>query len=257
MSQAHEHTGSLVSPTFVGARVRELREARRWSQSALARELELSQPRLSQIERGQGSFSAEQLLRILELFNVGVDFFVPNPRAGSPLQNALARHGARHLVASTTPVPARFDEPSEVVAEVLASPESPRHLTALGPVLLRNVDRVSLGEVALRLAKLGRQSRLGWLLDNLSAALNDVVFVTAADRRDARRLQTAIELFLPQLPRPSGDAPLDLVDAEVRSAKTVARIEAKSSAEAKRWRIVTRLSPSEFAEALEANRETG
>lgn len=252
-----KRTPTLVSPDFVGARVRALREGRRWSQTELARELGLSQPRLSQIERGQGSFSAEQLLRILELFNVGVEHFAPTRRASSAIQNALARHGARHLVTSPAVVPSRFDEVTEVVVEVLVSPESPRHLTALGPVLLRNVDRLSLAEVASRLAKLGRHARLGWLLDAVSTALDAVVFVTAADRRDARRLRTAIDLFLPSLPRPAEEAPLDLIDAEVRSAKTVARIEAESSEEAKRWRIATRLAPTDFVEALEANREVG
>lgn len=248
---------TLVSPAFVGSRVRALREARRWSQAELAKELGLSQPRLSQVERGQGSFSAEQLLRILELFNVGAEHFTPERRNSSVIQNALVRHGARHLVTSPAVVPSRFDEPTEVVAEVLASPESPRHLTALGPVLLRSIDRVSLAEVASRLVKLGRQARIGWLLDDVLTALDEVAFTTAADRRDARRLRTAIELFLPRLPRPEEDAPLDLIDAEVRSAKTVARIQTESSPEAKRWRIATRLRPADFAEALEANREAG
>jgi hypothetical protein len=43
----------------------------------------------------------------------------------------------------------------------------------------------------------------------------------------------------------------------VRSAKTVARIEAESSEEAKRWRVATRLASTDFVEALEANREAG
>lgn len=248
---------TLVSAASVGTRVRALREARRWSQAELARELGLSQPRLSQIERGHGSFSAEQLLRILELFNVGVEHFVPERSGSSAVQNALARHGAVHLVTEPAMVPARYDEATEVVAEVLLHPESPRHLTALGLVLLRSVDRVSLVEVGSRLTKLGREARLGWLLDAVGAALGDVVFETSADRRDARRLRTAIDLILSRLPRPAEDAPLDLIDAEVRSAKTVQRIGAESSPEAKRWRVATRLQHGDFVAALEAGREAG
>jgi DNA-binding XRE family transcriptional regulator len=41
----------------VGRKVRQLREERRWSQAELAEKLELSQTRLSDIERGRASFS--------------------------------------------------------------------------------------------------------------------------------------------------------------------------------------------------------
>lgn len=40
----------------VGKRVRELRHARRWTQVELARQLDVSQGRLSEIEAGKGSF---------------------------------------------------------------------------------------------------------------------------------------------------------------------------------------------------------
>jgi transcriptional regulator with XRE-family HTH domain len=54
----------------IARKVRELRKQRRWTQAELARRLGLSQSRLSEIERGAGSFSAEQFLTILSLFNV-------------------------------------------------------------------------------------------------------------------------------------------------------------------------------------------
>ena len=46
----------------IAAKVRELRRARRWTQAELAGHLQLSQNRLSDIERGDGSFTAEQFL---------------------------------------------------------------------------------------------------------------------------------------------------------------------------------------------------
>jgi transcriptional regulator with XRE-family HTH domain len=42
----------------VGKTVRELRHARRWTQAELARRLDVSQGRLSEIEAGKGSFTA-------------------------------------------------------------------------------------------------------------------------------------------------------------------------------------------------------
>jgi XRE family transcriptional regulator, fatty acid utilization regulator len=59
----------------ISRKVRELRTGRRRTQAELAKRLGLSQARLSEIERGQGSFSAEQLLEIFQLFNVDPSFF--------------------------------------------------------------------------------------------------------------------------------------------------------------------------------------
>lgn len=84
----------------IAQRVRELRKERRWTQAHLAAELDISQGRLSDLERGNGSFSAEQLLRILRLFNAPITQFEPAPSqttTTAKLQNALARLGARHL----------------------------------------------------------------------------------------------------------------------------------------------------------------
>src|SRR5262245_35987584 len=59
----------------VAKRVRALRTERRFTQSELAARMGLSQGRLSQIERGDGSFTAEQFLLLLRLFNVPVSHF--------------------------------------------------------------------------------------------------------------------------------------------------------------------------------------
>ena len=50
---------------------------------------------MSEIERGDGSFTAEQFLAILKLFNVPASHFTSStPQPDSSLQNALARLGA-------------------------------------------------------------------------------------------------------------------------------------------------------------------
>ncbi|HEY1551708.1 MAG TPA: helix-turn-helix transcriptional regulator [Kofleriaceae bacterium] len=102
----------------IAERIRELRRSRQWTQAELAKQLELSQSRLSEIENGSGSLSAEQLLRVLALFNVGVESFVEKPNdPHQELQNALARFGAKHLVESDTIIPTeRLSEASNASA---------------------------------------------------------------------------------------------------------------------------------------------
>ncbi len=243
----------------IGERVRALREARRFSQADLGKELGLSQSRLSQIERGQGSFTAEQLLRILVIFNVGVEHFAESNAAGaSPIQNALARHGAAHLAHDDTLVPATLDDPANLVFMVLLDPESPRHVTSLAPVLVKNIDRVSLPMVASRLKDLGREARLGWLLESVRTALQHAPHSPYAEtRRDVRRASVSIDQFLgSRALRPRGPHdPIELFDRQIRSAQTAERVLEEASEEAKRWRVATRLAPSDFAEALRAANE--
>src|ERR1035438_2790437 len=96
---AMNHVGNAQnlkkSRTSIARKVQDLRRARHWTQAELARLLHLSQSRLSEIEGGDGSFTAEQFLTILRLFNVAASEFVhehADPTA--ELQNALARLGA-------------------------------------------------------------------------------------------------------------------------------------------------------------------
>lgn len=242
----------------IGGRVRELRLGRRWSQAMLARELDLSQGRLSQIERGQGSLSAEQFLRVLKLFNVGVEAFDDAAYVdGSPVQNALARLGASHLAEARVLVPSALTDPLDVLVSVLLHPESPRHVAALAPVLVAQVDRVSLAEAAARLATFGRAARLGWLLEGLAAALAAEPPATeAALLRQRRRASTAIELFLQggMLRPPEADAPIDLWDPEIRSVATAERVMAEAEALARKWRVATRIGVDELRSALRAAR---
>ena len=243
------------SSSELGAKVRELRKARRWSQAQLAHELGLSQPRLSQIENGVGALSAEDLLRILRLFNVGVDYFDVQHETASPIQNALARHGAAHLALSQTLVPSSLDEPIEVMWEVLRHPESTRHVTALAPVLVASIDRIALRELASRLTRIGRDHRLGWLLESVRRALA-LVPGTTQERRDGHRADLAAALLLDSgtIKPPIAVEVPDLLDPDIRTAKTADRVLAEASPEARRWRIATRIQTSDFVDALKAAR---
>lgn len=252
-------SNDMESRATIAARVRDLRRQRRWTQAELARRLELSQPRLSQIERGDGSFTAEQFLEILELFNVGVEHFAPSRTSDTTaaLQSALALHGATHLAPSGAIVPSEFESPTAVVTAVLRNPESPRHVSALAPVLVAHADQIDLVEVASQLARFGRERRVAWLAESVRSALAEDSPTAPSDRRQAQRARMQLDLFLGSagIPLPMDDAPLDVLDVDVRSLKSAEPIFAGASACARRWRIVTRLGTHDFLEALRAARE--
>src|SRR3954452_1013245 len=64
-----------VSKTFVGARVRQLRSERGFSQAALAQMLDISPSYLNQIEHDVRPLTVGVLLRITEVFGVDATFF--------------------------------------------------------------------------------------------------------------------------------------------------------------------------------------
>lgn len=123
MKNVEQTTNLEQSRRRIAAQVRHLRTERRWTQAELAKGIGLSQARLSEVERGDGSFSAEQLLEILRLFNVTLDVFTERAAADDELQNALARLGATHLRTVPGALPSvRFGGARAVVREVLLSP---------------------------------------------------------------------------------------------------------------------------------------
>lgn len=241
--------------------VRALRRERAWTQADLAHKLGLSQSRLSEIESGAGSFAAEQFLQILKLFNVTTSRFTGGGvDRQAQLQNALARLGAHHLQEQSDLVPTEdLDEPTEVVRETLIDGEA-RFLTALAPVLVSNIDRISLGKLYLDLGKVGLERRLGWICENTLAALNlalqDETPRSWAQR--ARRVEVVLSAFLDATPTTSlanGKPPVvDALDRSIRSKKTLDQVKASSSGISRKWDLVSSLTPADFAESLRAAR---
>ena len=240
----------------IGRAVRELRQGRRWTQAELARQLKLSQARLSEIERGGGSFTAEQFLQILRLFNVPASHFDPSlirdPHA--ELQNVLARHGASHLRESERVLPsdaARGLHSAIRQALVLATP---RLLTALAPVIVNNVDALHLRALYHELKLDGLERRLGWLVENVRDALRDQVPHVAGTPSSAsyRRALAVLEPFLTFVrdEHSFDDGPWDVLDRDIRSVDTVAEVRASASPSATRWRMVTSLATDDFSAAL-------
>jgi transcriptional regulator with XRE-family HTH domain len=240
----------------IAAKVRDLRQARRWSQAELAKRLGLSQNRLSEIERGDGSFTAEQFVLLLKLFNITVSQFVDEP--GDPsqgVQNALARLGALHVQESAHVLPSeQLKDAHDVVREALLD-GSPRLVTALAPVLVRNAERLNFGKLFVELTPLGRERRLAWVVENTLVALEQLGG-SSRDRTQSRlygravlKLQLFLQFVKPPLDR---DFPEDVLDATIRSKRSLDEVKRSTSPVSRRWGVVSSLQPEDFLQALEA-----
>lgn len=243
----------------IASKVRDLRKARRWTQAELSKRLHLSQNRLSEIERGDGSFTAEQLLVILKLFNVPLSAFAPHAERDdtAELQNALARLGALHLQERDHVLPSeRLEEVNDVIREAIVS-GAPRLVTAIAPVLVRNADQVNLRKLDVRLAEAGLENRLAWVVENTLEAVNAALdgSLPRPWAQLYRRAVVVLEAFAEILPARSRKAiASDLLDAQIRTKKTLEEVRAAASPISRRWGIVTGLEPADFATALKAAR---
>jgi transcriptional regulator with XRE-family HTH domain len=243
----------------IGKHLRGLRTKRGFSQTALAERLGLSQSRLSAIERGARSLTAEEFLDVLRLFNVPASLFVSAPdRRSSELQNALARLGAAHL--RENPSVLATDDggaPRDIIREVLVEADSPRLITALAPVLVIHVDHINFRQLRSELATRGLKPRLGWLVENtLAAAARELAGPMPLPTRWARLYGRAVVVLdrQPLLARTNRPLPQDVLDKDVRSDRTKQQLIASASAISRRWNIVTGIQIEDFVDALRASR---
>ncbi len=170
------------------------------------------------------------------------------------LQNALARLGAVHLIESQDVLPSdRLADANAAVRETLIT-GTPRLVTALGPVLVVQIDRVNLHKIDATLADLGLGRRLRWLVDNVRAAIDlELPDADATWSRRYRRATVVLNAFMDGIAAPASP-PLDIFDRTVRSAQTLAQLQRDGSPISRRWGIVTSLSPTDFAHTLKAAR---
>lgn len=243
----------------VATHVRELRRGRGWTQAELAARLHLSQNRLSELERGAGSFTAEQLLVILKLFNVPVSLFGQADEADqvTTLQNALARLGALELQESDRALPSeRLEQVNDVIREAVLS-RAPRLITAIAPVLARNADRVNLHVIDDALLETGLSGRLPWVVDNTIEALTAELTgpLPRSWTQTYRRASVVLDAYRERVAaRADRLELLDVLDPNIRSKKSVDEVRAQSSPIARRWRIVSGLQPTDFIAALRGAR---
>jgi len=251
--------------TEIARKIRALREERHWTQADLSKGLGLSQSRFSEIERGQGSFTAEQFLEVLKLFNVPVSHFaVRQNGAASEIQNALARLGATHLHERSNVLPSeRLEEAGDAVREVLLGAQSPRHITSLAPVLVRHIDRINLNKLHSQFLEYGLERRLSWLIENTLVAVRHELS-GGLPRKEAilyGRAEFIFNAYLENIPfnRPRRNSveALDILDAKILSEKTLKVIQNSTSTISHRWGIATALQPDDFIEALKASHIAG
>lgn len=264
MSTRESSQGLDSARRRIAEKVRELRLGRGWTQAELAGRLSLSQNRLSEIERGAGSFTAEQLLEILRIFNVDVTWFAPSASSASVLQNALARLGAVQLLESEDVLPSeRLSTVGDVVRETLVDPRHPRLVTALAPVLVRNIDSANLSKIAVELAAGGLGRRFAWLIENTLEAVRLESGRSPPARWGLlyRRAESVFLGFLSSITLEQrlrwSEAADDILDPTIRSLRTLNEVTAARSAQSANWGIVTSLTPGDFAAALRGAREAG
>lgn len=245
--------GTSPLTQHISRTVHRLRRERGWTQRELSSRIGLSQARLSELERGKGSFTAEQLLTMLGLFNVSVDAFDPNApstyRFDASLQNALARLGAHHLrVDPDVRVPSQYGSAGQVIAHVLRRPANERMVTALAPVLVWSIHDVSAPAIQAELVDAGVPGRLPWLVESCLVAWGKVGGSAPIEwRRRGQRAQTVLEPFLARLPAVEQPDPLDW---GIRSPESLEKAWEDASDAASRWHIATQLKETDFERAL-------
>ena len=248
----------------IGGRVRRLRQERRLTQAQLAKELAISQNHLSELERGQGSFTAEQLLAILRFFNVPVDYFAPKPALPEDqIQNSLARLGARYLVENEQIIPSdRLKAALEAIREALVSAKSSRQITGLAPILVEQSDNLGFVKLHADFVELGLEFRLGWLIESALEAIEREEESKALSQewrlkyQKARRRIDSQTASWRKFPGVAG-RPLDyaVFDPEIASEETLKEVKANLSPIARRWRVITEIKVGDFIRALRAARE--
>jgi hypothetical protein len=120
-------------------------------------------------------------------------------------------------------------------------------------------------ERLLRLASAGLERRLAWVVENTLQALREELpsVKDARQRRAYTRAQVVLGIY-EDFVRDFADTELaakpaapDVLDAGVRSKKTLAEVATASSDTSKRWGIVTAIQPEDFARALRGARAAG
>ena len=253
-----KNTDSRELTAIIAAKIRSLRQARRWTQARFAELIGLSQNRLSEIERGNGSFTAEQLIIVLRTFNLQLDYFMPGRSGQLPkIQNALARLGAKHLKEDSEAVPTeRLKEAADAIVEALVAARSPRQITAIAPVIVNQIDNLNLNMLRLKLAEAGFERRLGWVLENtLEAACGELPALRGEWRPKYRRAELVLRNQLASWrPAAQGKPAEDILDRDILSAETLDQVKRALPALARKWGVVTRIAPRDFAEALRGAR---
>lgn len=244
---------------FISNGVQRLRRDHRWTQGQFAKILGLSQSRFSQIERGQGSFTAEQFLVILKVFNISLDYFLPVMRKEkTELQNALARFGATHLYEDNESLPSeKFSQVTNVIYETLVGAESSRQVIGLAPVIVLHSRNINLNKLKTDLQRIGFVNRVGWLVENILFAVKYELGTISQQGwiSKYKRAETILNNFAKFCGHFAQENEVeDIFDSKITSEKTIEDVKKMRSDISKKWHIISRIMPEDFAKALDAAR---
>lgn len=242
---------------LIGSKIRSLREARRLTQQDLAERLGITQGRLSALERGKGSFTAEQFLEVLTIFNVPASEFqatIPEPVA--VVQNALVNAGARHLAATETLPSERLRQIETLIRETLLEGD-PRQVAALAPVLASNVRKIDFVNLIAKAKEIGLDQRLFWVLAFIAKALQVELQERLSNtiqwqyRAASHTINTVLTRYchIDQIPTRESDH-FDQILNHIGHDQ----IKNRTSTFDNHWSVLNRITLDDFLEALRAAR---
>lgn len=244
--------------------IKKLRKERRLTQWELAKLLGLSQAHFSKIERGQGTISAEQLINLVQKYNLPLSYFTPPEKPSKYeedpyLQNALAYLGANHLrPVPQVEVPKRLEFPEETILETLVA-SSPRLITALAPVIVKHCEKINFHRIAEKLRIHGIQNRLWWVIEGTYLALTERLkeaYLPTVLHQDYQKAFLLLERKKADAVTAQEHLKEDELDEGLISARTVELVKKNNDKLAKRWGIVTRIKKEDFLRALKDAEET-
>lgn len=238
--------------------IRGVRKERRFTQKELADLLGITQARYSQIENGNGSFTAEQLVILMQKFNIALDLLVQEKKSGvSHLQNALSRFGAGELYEEPDLLPSeRLAEVSRVVIETIVSAESSRQIASLAPVIVKNISYINFNAIRMSLQDIGLSGRLGWLLENCSSAIAQITKGVVSRQNGALygralvKIDPVVGLIWSHWSALEDNLPEDVLDGAIASQRTLDEVKGSRDPLAKKWKIATRITTDDFVKAL-------
>lgn len=238
--------------------MRKLRLAHHWNQVELAQKLGMSQSRLSAIEAGKGSISAEQLIILMQTFNVPLSYFVATKSIDpeSQLRNAIARLGGSQLKEAPNILPSeRLAEINTVIIETLTGGMSSRLITSLVPVVVNYAREIHFDRILKKMSEYKLENRLLWIGDGITRTLDKrlATFVPREQSLKYRKARAILDVFFDvqfAIRRFRGDFSEDLLDAEIASRKTFNQIMESRDDLAKKWHIVTRITEDDFYQSL-------
>ncbi|MBI4124687.1 MAG: helix-turn-helix transcriptional regulator [Deltaproteobacteria bacterium] len=234
--------------------LRKVRQERRWTQAELAEKLGLSQSRLSEIEHGKGSLTAEQFITLLKLFNLPISHFIKTKSDNSEaqLQKALARLGGTQLKEDPNVLPSeKLNDAYNVILETVIG-GSPRLLTALTPVIILHAHPPLFRKIINKLKEYRLENRFYWVLNGVSRVI-DRRFKTHVPHNKRfiyRRAKTILEEMLNWQTMIASEYEEDRLDAGIVSEKTFHQLRESRDALALVWKVVTRIREEDFYNAL-------